>query len=172
MTTTSSVGSLIAAGNDLTSEWFRTVMGTVPTSVAVVSGLDSSGRPVGLAVGTLTSVSLDPPLVAFCPGLDSSSWPKIRPSGRFCVNVLARSQEHVSRLFASKRENKFTDVDWAPSQDGLPMIEGTVARIECVLQDEHDGGDHTIVVGRVVRMTGEPAARPRVFLGGKYGEVG
>lgn len=164
-------GSVITAGTAPAADWFRTVMGTVPTSVAVVSGLDAAGRPAGLAVGTLTSVSLDPPLVAFCPGRDSASWPKIRPGGRFCVNVLARDQEHVSRIFASKQENKFAAVDWLPSEEGLPLIEGTVARIECTLQDEHDAGDHTIVVGRVVRMTGGPDVRPLVFLGGKYGFV-
>lgn len=169
MTVTSD--SLILEAGELTSEWFRTVMGTVPTSVAVVSGRGLGGVPVGLAVGTLTSVSLDPPLVAFCPGRDSNSWPKIRSSGRFCINVLARHQEEVSGVFASKRENKFDEVDWLPSEDGLPVIEGAVASIECVLQDEHDAGDHTIVVGRVVRMAARPAAPPLVFLGGKYGQV-
>ncbi|MGX4695424.1 flavin reductase family protein [Streptomyces sp. JNUCC 63] len=150
---------------------FRKILGRVPTSVAVVSGLAPDGEPVGLAVGTLTSVSLDPPLIAFCAGRESTSWPRIRPGKRFCVNVLAQPQEPVSAVFASKQPDKFAEVEWSPSAHGIPMIHGVTAWIECVIDEEHEAGDHTIVLGRVERLEAGPGPSPLIFLGGRYGEL-
>ena len=69
------------------SKEFRTVLGHFPTGVVIISGLDNSGRPQGLTIGSFSSISLDPPLVGFFPGLNSKSWPAIAESGAFCVNV-------------------------------------------------------------------------------------
>src|SRR5687767_9052427 len=86
---------------------FRQVLGRFPTGVVVVTGIDPHGRPAGMAVGSFTSVSLVPPLLAFFPDKGSSSFPKIRASGSFCVNVLSASQEPVCRAFATKGADKF-----------------------------------------------------------------
>ena len=150
-----------------TAQAMRTVLRNVPTSIAVVAGLDATGRPVGLAVGTFTSVSLEPPLVAFCPGSESMSWPRIRPTGRFCINVLGIGQDAVCTAFAAKGENKFEGLDWQPSVNGAPRIPGSVAHLDCDLEVEHVAGDHTVVIGRVTAIEAGGSATPLVFLKGR-----
>ncbi|GII78554.1 monooxygenase [Sphaerisporangium rufum] len=147
---------------------FRSVMGSVPTSVAVVAGMTAGGEPVGLAIGTLTSVSLDPPLIAFCPGATSTSWPKIRATGRFCVSVLAGDQQDVCAVFASKRPDKFAGLSWSVAGNGAPRLDDVVAWLECDLEAEHAAGDHSIAIGRVTRLGSGTGEVPLVFLGGRY----
>jgi flavin reductase (DIM6/NTAB) family NADH-FMN oxidoreductase RutF len=148
---------------------FREVLGQHPTGVSIVTGIAESGAPVGLAVGTFSSVSLDPPLVAFMPGRTSASWPKIAPTGRFCINVLGEHQEHVCRVFASKAPDKFAELGWRPAGTGSPIIDGVVAWIDCELDVVHEAGDHDIVVGRVLALEIETPARPLIFFQGGYG---
>ncbi|MEV4376311.1 flavin reductase family protein [Streptosporangium sp. NPDC049644] len=147
---------------------FRRVLGNVPTSVAVVAGIGPDGQPVGLAIGTFTSVSMDPPLVAFCPGESSTSWPKIRMAKRFCVNVLAAGQEDVCAAFASKQPDKFSGLSWTAAGNGAPRLESVVAWVECDLEAEYQAGDHSIAVGRVTHLETGTGEMPLVFLGGRY----
>jgi 3-hydroxy-9,10-secoandrosta-1,3,5(10)-triene-9,17-dione monooxygenase reductase component len=116
---------------------FRKVLGHLPTGVTVVAGRRSDGHPVGMAVGSFTSVSLDPPLVAFLPDLTSTTWPVIRASGSFCVSVLGDRQEAVCRAFAAKGGDKFAGVGWTPAASGSPIIEGAVAYIDCDIETVH-----------------------------------
>src|SRR5882724_10697137 len=122
-----------------------------------------------MAVGSFTSVSLNPPLVAFFPDRTSSSWPKIRSVGRFCVNILAADQEQVCRRFASKGENKFEGLSHRMSNRGSPIITGAVAWIDCDLHEVHEAGDHYIVVGLVRDLQIESAGLPLLFFQGGYG---
>ena len=103
---------------------FRRVLGHFPTGVAVVTGMDSDGHPVGMAVGSFTSVSLDPPLVAFMPDRSSTSWPRLRDSGSFCVNILGSDQESVCRAFAARGGDKFAELSWQPASSGSPVLDG------------------------------------------------
>ncbi|MEU5879811.1 flavin reductase [Spirillospora sp. NPDC047279] len=148
---------------------FRRVMGQYPTGVVVVTALDAAGTAIGMVVGSFTSVSLDPPLVAFLPDKGSSSWRALRESGdRFCVNVLAAAQEDVCRAVATRKTDKFHDIGWRPSPAGNPIIDGAVAWVDCVTERVHDAGDHDIVVGRVLDLQlgdGEPL----LFYRGGYG---
>ena len=96
------------------SAQFRRVLGHFPTGVTVITAMTEEG-PVGLTVGSFFSVSLEPPLVAFCAGHSSTTYPKLRPVGTFCVNVLAEDQEHVSRLFAGRGSDRFAGVGWRPA---------------------------------------------------------
>jgi flavin reductase (DIM6/NTAB) family NADH-FMN oxidoreductase RutF len=151
------------------SAHFRQVLGHFPTGVTVITAAGTDG-PVGLAIGSFTSVSLDPPLVAFCPDKRSSSWPKIREAGSFCVNVLADDQEVVCRTFASKGTDKFQGIGWAAASSGSPRLAGILAWIDCTIEGVHDGGDHEICIGRVQEMgVGEESAGPLVFYRGGYG---
>lgn len=151
--------------------WFRQVLGSYPTGVCVVCGIDPQGDPAGLVIGSFTSVSLDPPLVAFFPDHASTSWPQIRPSGRFCVNVLSHEQHHLCRQFATSGADKFAGVDWHPSPaTASPLIREAAAWIDCELDAVYRAGDHDIVVGRVLELdVGPAAAEPLVFLRGGYG---
>lgn len=132
-------------------------MGRVPTSVVVVTGLDGSGAPFGITIGSFTSVSLDPPLVGFLPGTGSRSWSAIRGSGRFCVNVLAAGQADLCWLFAKEGDDKFAGIPWTPSPGGAPVLGGVAAWIDCALESETVVGDHYFVVGRVEDLRADDA---------------
>src|SRR5262245_17473801 len=103
---------------------FRQVLGHFPTGVTVITAV-AAGQRVGLAVGSFFSISLDPPLIGFCAGHSSSSWPSIREAGRFCVNVLAHDQEDECRVFASKAPDKFEGLGYKGAPfSGAPLLDG------------------------------------------------
>jgi 3-hydroxy-9,10-secoandrosta-1,3,5(10)-triene-9,17-dione monooxygenase reductase component len=151
------------------SATFRQVLGHFPTGVTVITGAGDGEGPVGLAVGSFFSVSLDPPLVGWCPDKRSTSWPSIRAAGSFCVNILAEDQEHVCRSFASKDPDKFRGVGWEPAGTGSPRILDALAWIDCDIEAVHDAGDHELCVGRVRELHVEREAGPLVFYRGGYG---
>jgi flavin reductase (DIM6/NTAB) family NADH-FMN oxidoreductase RutF len=117
----------------------------------------------------VTSVSLDPPLILFCPAKSSSTWPHIRASGRFCVNIFAAHHEEASRRFAAHGVDRFAGVSWHSRPSG-PAIDDAVAWIECTIDAVHEAGDHLIVVGAVDQLDiREGADEPLVFFRGQYG---
>ncbi|HTR70087.1 MAG TPA: flavin reductase [Mycobacteriales bacterium] len=148
---------------------FRTVLGNFPTGVAIITGLDADGQPAGLAIGSFSSVSLDPPLVGFMPDKNSSSWPKFRDSGHFCVNILGSDQETVCRTFAVSGGDKFADLGWRPAGSGSPILDDVLAWIDCDLEAIHEAGDHYIVLGRVRDLDTGARTLPLVFFQGGYG---
>jgi flavin reductase (DIM6/NTAB) family NADH-FMN oxidoreductase RutF len=156
--------------SDIDGATFRRVLGHYPTGVCVVTAIAADGAPVGLAIGSFTSVSLDPPLVAFFPDRRSSSWPRIQAAGKFCANVLASDQEAVCRRFASKSADKFADISHRVSANGSPILDGVVAWIDCDLHAVHEAGDHDIALGRVKELEVESEAGPLLFFQGGYGE--
>lgn len=150
---------------------FRQVLGHFPTGVCVVAGYDADDRPVGLAIGSFFSISLDPPLVGFCAGQQSSTWPKLRDAGRFCVNVLAEDQEPVSRVFASKEADKFASIAWDRSPLGQPRLAGALAWIDCEIDTVHPAGDHDLAVAAVRGLAVEHEKGPLVFFRGGYANL-
>lgn len=148
---------------------FRKVLGHYPTGVCVITAMQPDGTPAGMAVGSFTSVSLNPPLVAFFPDRSSSSWPKIERAGHFCVNVLAAHQEHLCRAFSSKAEDKFAGIPYRLSAKGVPILEDIVAWIDCSLHAVHEAGDHFIVLGEVHALDVEKPHEPLLFFQGGYG---
>ena len=149
---------------------FRHVLGHFPTGVVVATAVRADGVPVGMAVGSFTSVSLDPPLVAFLPDKTSTSFPQIRAAGRFCINVLAGDQEAVCRAFAARGADKYAGVSWHPSRvTGSPVLAGAVAWIDCTVEDVLEAGDHYIVLGRVQDLATGAEPRPLLFFRGGYG---
>jgi flavin reductase (DIM6/NTAB) family NADH-FMN oxidoreductase RutF/DNA-binding IclR family transcriptional regulator len=148
---------------------FRQVLGHFPTGVAVVTGIDAEGKPAGMAVGSFSSVSLDPPLVAFMPDKSSSSWPKFSDTGSFCVNILGAEQESVCRAFAMRGGDKFAELSWSPAGSGAPILDGVLAWIDCDTEIVHEAGDHYIVIGRVRALDIGTPALPLVFFQGGYG---
>lgn len=148
---------------------FRQVLGHFPTGVTVVTAAADDG-PVGLAVGSFSSASLDPPLVAFFPAKSSSSWPRIEAAGSFCVNILGAEQEEVCRRFASKGDDKFAGLGWHPAPSGAPLLDGALAWIDCDVESVVDAGDHHCVLGRVRELeVGDDAHGPLLFYRGGYG---
>jgi flavin reductase (DIM6/NTAB) family NADH-FMN oxidoreductase RutF len=147
---------------------FRRVLGHFPTGVTVVTACDEGG-PVGMAIGSFASVSLDPPLVAFFVGKDSGSWARIERCGHFCVNVLAHDQLEVCATMAARGDDKFADVLWKRAGSGSPVLKEVIAAIDCRIENVHEGGDHWIVVGRVLELDTHRDASPLLFYRGSYG---
>lgn len=149
---------------------FRKVMGQFPTGVVVVTAMGADGEPLGMTVGSFTSVSLDPPLVAYLPSKTSSSYASLRGAGdRFCINVLDADQEDVCRLIATRKSQKFAGVDWGLSPGGCPVIDDAVAFVDCTVEAVHEAGDHDIVVGRVDHLDLAGGTSPLLFFRGGYG---
>jgi 3-hydroxy-9,10-secoandrosta-1,3,5(10)-triene-9,17-dione monooxygenase reductase component len=161
----SSAGDL--ATSTIEPHVFRRVLGHFLTGVAVVSAMDG-GEPVGLTVGSFFSVSLDPPLVGFCAARSSKTWPAIRRSGRFCVNVLAADQEGVCRSFARTGAAKFEGVSWAFSVGGCPRLDDVIAWIDCDIEVVHEAGDHEICIGRVRALGDGRLSVPLPFFRGRH----
>ena len=147
---------------------FRQVLGHFPTGVTVVTARTPDG-PVGMAIGSFTSLSLEPPQVLFCAGKQSSSWPRIRATGTFCVNIPAEDQEDVCRVFASRAADKFAEVGWKRSGNGSPIIDGSLAYIDCRIDGVIESGDHFIVIGGVQDLEVLHEGGPLVFFRGGYG---
>lgn len=158
------------ADRDIDGTTFRRVLGHYPTGVCVVTAIDAEGRCAGFTVGSFTSVSLAPPLIAFCPDKRSRSWARIRSADAFAVNILANDQEALCRRLSTVSEDKMVSVAHHPSPAGAPVLDGVVAWIECTLEAEHEAGDHFIAVGRVSALSIERAAHPLLFFRGGYGD--
>lgn len=144
----------------------RRVLGAFATGVTVITG-DAAGRPVGFACQSFSSLSLDPPLVLFCPARTSTTWPLIQASGSFTVNVLADDQETLCRLFAGPGD-RFEGLAWQGSSTG-PVLPGVLATVHCDVEAVHDGGDHELVVGRVRDLLLHRDAGPLLFFRGGFG---
>lgn len=139
----------------------RRALGRIPTSVAVVTAAGDDG-PIGMTVGSLTSVSSDPPLVAFFALAASSTFAQLRTVEHFCINVLAEEQGDVCFGFASRTGPKFEVGCWERCCSETPRVRGAAAWIECTRESVFDAGDHLGMMGRV-RHVEYSDNRPLVF---------
>jgi flavin reductase (DIM6/NTAB) family NADH-FMN oxidoreductase RutF len=149
--------------------WYRQVLGQYPTGVCVITARTADGENVAMVVGSFSSVSLDPPLVAFFPDRKSSTWARLRHCERFCVNILSAEQEDVCRKLASKDPDRFSGVAHILSAHGNPILDGAVAWIDCDRYAIIDAGDHEMVTGRVLELDIAGGALPLLFFRGGYG---
>lgn len=149
---------------------FRRTLSHYASGITVVTG-QVDGEPAGFTCQSFYSVSIEPPLVSLCVLLTSTSWPKIRNTGRFCINVLAADQQPISDKFAKTGTDKWSGVTWSPTAAGNPIIDGTLIWLDCTLHEEIVAGDHLIVLGRVQTMSaieGVEERLPLLFYKGRY----
>jgi 3-hydroxy-9,10-secoandrosta-1,3,5(10)-triene-9,17-dione monooxygenase reductase component len=146
----------------------RTVLGHFATGVAIITA-SNDGTPVGMACNSFTSVSLDPPLVLFCAAKSSTTWPRIQEVRKWAANFLGEDDEEVCRLFAEKDADRFAHMTFRPGMTGAPILDRTLAFVDCETEVEHDAGDHVIVVGRVLELGYLSEGRPLLFYRGGYG---
>ena len=154
----------------INSREFRHILGHYPTGVCAVTAV-ADAVPVGMIVGSFTSVSLEPALVAFLPDRASTTWPRIMAAGAFCVNILTERQQSVCDAISSKAPGKFEAIAYRLSGGGVPIIKGVVAWIECDLYAVHEAGDHFIAIGLVKAMAVEQSESPLVFHRGSYRKI-
>jgi len=149
---------------------FKAAMGRFTTGVTIVAGIDD-GQPVGFTCQSFVSLSIDPPYVAVSPARTSTTWPRIARSGSFCVNVLTDAQEDLCRGFAVSGGPKFDGVDWHPAPGtGSPVIEGSLAWVDCTVELVHDAGDHELILGRVLDL-GVGDGTPLLFFRSHFATV-
>lgn len=158
-------GSIPVAAVD--ARELRRCLGSFVTGVTVVTTLASDGTPVGMTVNSFNSVSLDPPLVLWSLRNDAGSYGVFCDAKRFAINILAEEQIAVSRRFATPGPERFAGVAWRPGLDGVPLIDGCAAVLDCRTEAVYPGGDHRVFIGRVERLShGE---RPPLAYGaGRY----
>ena len=161
---------MMGLNTEIDQAWYRQVLGHFPTGVVIVTAMADNG-PAGLSVGSFMSVSLDPQLVAVLPAKTSTSWPKIAAASSFCINILAASQQELSRRFAVSGGDKFAGVPWHPAPSGAPVLDGALAWIDCEHERTVEAGDHLIVLGqvRVLDLDTSQSPEPLIFFQSGYG---
>jgi flavin reductase (DIM6/NTAB) family NADH-FMN oxidoreductase RutF len=148
---------------------FRDTLGHYASGVTVVTGV-AEGAPVGFTCQSFYSVSTEPPLVSISVMNTSTSYPRIRPSGRFAVNILAHDQHEISSRFARSGTDKWAGLERGATSSGNPLISGALMWLDCSVYAEHEAGDHTIVLGRVEEMSpiDRETGEPLIFFKGRY----
>jgi len=157
----------IAAAADADPRTFRDALGRYPTGVVLISAMTDEG-PVGMAVNSFTSVSLDPPLVSFCPMRTSTTWARMRPVGGFAVSTLRDCHTDVSRLFSRRDADRFGAGEWVLSPGGHPVIADALGWIDATVEWIADAGDHELVVARATGWSELADGDPLVFYRGGY----
>jgi flavin reductase (DIM6/NTAB) family NADH-FMN oxidoreductase RutF len=146
----------------------RDALGCFATGVTVVTAMTPEGTPIGLTANSFTSVSLDPPLLLVCIARSAGSVAALEAAMYFAVNVLQIGQQPASVRFAGRGQDRFAATAWERGQCGPPVLTGSLSTFECERHAIHEGGDHLILVGRVVRATFDPRRDPLLYFRGKY----
>ena len=146
----------------------RDALGCFATGVTVVTALDAEQKPAGITVNSFTSVSLDPPLLLVCLHKQAAASAVLTGADCFAVNVLQREQQPASISFSTRAEDRFGNTAWSCGEAGAPILEESLCVFECERHAVHDGGDHHMLTGRVVRASFDPNIDPLLYFRGRY----
>jgi flavin reductase (DIM6/NTAB) family NADH-FMN oxidoreductase RutF len=150
---------------------FRQLLGHFATGVTILTTKTPEGRPLGMTANSLSSVSLNPPLISVCVDREAEMHPVILQAPEFVVNVLASPQEALARRFSDKHEDRFDGIGYHLSPEGLILLDGVLAHLVCERQTTYPAGDHTLVLGHVIGgTTGD--GRPLLYYRGGYAALG
>ena len=150
------------------SRTLRDALGSFATGVTVVTCFDKDGDPFGLTANSFTSVSLDPPLLLVCVHKGAQCAEALTGADHFAVNVLQTGQQPASIRFSTRHDDRFGPNDWSPGELGAPVLTESMAVFECRSHAVHEGGDHHILVGEVIKASFDPSLDPLLFFRGKY----
>lgn len=150
---------------------FRDALGRFATGVTVITGVSSDGQPVGVTVSSFCSLSLEPPLVLFCLGLNTAHLDAYASHGAVAVNILAEGQEDIAETFAVRNGDKFAAVSHRKGDNGCTLLDGCLVGLECAVVSTSVGGDHLIIVGRVTRIHRGESGPPLLRYLGRYGRI-
>nr|WP_321444309.1 flavin reductase family protein [uncultured Cohaesibacter sp.] len=155
----------------ITDVEFRQALGAFATGITVASTLDKDGRPHGLTVNSFNSVSLDPPLVLWSLNKQSHQLGIFAESGFYGISILADDQMEISNRFAAMIEDRFEGVSWHKGQTGAPLLDGALATFDCKVEKIVEGGDHVILIGRVLTVAKRDGV-PLLYYEGGYKKLG
>ena len=150
---------------------FRNALGSFPTGVTVITARSAEGADVGVTVNSFNSVSIDPPLVLWSLDREAYSWAAFASAAHFAINVLSEAQVELSRHFSLAGPAAWLGITIERWQTGCAILSDCVANLECERHGIHDGGDHQIVVGRVLGIRHDASGIPLVFHQGKYRRI-
>ncbi|MBF0355477.1 MAG: flavin reductase family protein [Alphaproteobacteria bacterium] len=157
---------------DIDSRSFRKALGCFATGVTVVAAKDEQNVPFGVTISSFASVSLDPPLVLFCLGLDATSVESFRKASHFSVNVLRHDQRELSIRFASRMADKWSGTDYHLGEtSGAPVLSHCLAVLECKMEKQYVEGDHVLLIGRVLHLDYDPGGQPLLYFRGNYADI-
>lgn len=151
---------------------FRSALGNFATGLTIVTGETANGERFGLTASSFQSVSLSPPLVLYSIRKGAASIPLVEAAGRFCVNVLGETHEHLAKRFASSVGDRFEGLEWERAERGGWVLPDAIAVFECRLWSTYDGGDHLIIIGEVENMYRAPDGNPLLFFRGEFRPIG
>ena len=146
----------------------RDALGCFATGVTVVTCVDPQGRPLGLTANSFTSVSLEPPLLLVCVHKKAASADALIEASHFAVNVLQTGQQPASIRFSTRVEDRFHETPWSSGEFGPPILKDSLGVFECERFGVHDGGDHHILVGQVMKASFDAALDPLLYFRGRY----
>ena len=150
---------------------FRQALGSFPTGVAVITAISGARKPIGITVNSFTSVSLEPPMVLWCLERKSDRYDAFAKSECFTISVLGTAHEDVSARLAKQGSHNLDGIELIETELGPPALADALAFFECAKEAVHEGGDHGILLGRVLRFARRDAGEPLVFFRGKYGAL-
>ena len=150
---------------------FRDSMGRFATGVTVMTTRGEGIAPMGMTVNSFSSLSLEPPLVMWNIQRQSECLPAFARAPGFAANILGCDQEAISRRFAQQGDHSLDPLEYRIGRSGQPVLKGCLASFECQLWRRYEGGDHIIIIGRVIEMEARPTGKPLLFYSGQYHEI-
>lgn len=150
---------------------FRNALGRFATGVCVITTQPETGNPFGMTINSFASVSLEPPLILWSLQKNSDCFEPFQSSKKFAVNILSADQQTLSNQYAKKNEHDLTEGTYHVGESGCVVLNDVVTSFECDVDAIHEGGDHLIIVGRVVAMSNQDERDPLLFYSGKYREL-
>lgn len=150
----------------------RRAFGMYATGVTIITAAHPAQGPVGITANSFSSVSLEPPLLLFSLSRQSFTLQSLLESPGFAVNILQDGQRALSHRFATGGGDKWSGLSWKTGAHGAPILAGTIAAFECAYHAQYDGGDHMIVVGRVLALEIDSAGAPLLYFHSRYRSIG
>lgn len=150
---------------------FRDALGRFATGVCVITFAPEDGAPFGITVNSFAPVSLEPPLVLWSLQKNSDVFDEIVGAERYVINVLSSEQQSLSDQYAKKSDHQLSPEHFRIGKTGSPILENSIVSFDCENEAQYDGGDHVILVGRVLEMDNSPTGEPLLFVSGQYREL-
>lgn len=152
---------------DIKTRDLRTAFGNFATGITVITALDKDKKLNGMTANSFSTVSLEPPLISWCIGRESALFNLFEQVEYFAVNILSSDQRSISEVFASSQKNRFLEGPWDVGTHGLPVLKNCACQLICATEHRYPGGDHKILVGRVLEITNNNKM-PLIYHGGQY----
>ena len=149
----------------------RNALGRFATGVCVITAVDNNGNALGMTANSFSSVSLDPPLVLWNLQNGSDVYDAFASPGCYAINVLSAEQLELSNQYARKGDHLLSPEHYRIGRNGAPILRNALVSFECELYASHEGGDHLIIVGRVLDVSARPGGDPLLFFSGAYREL-